>query len=62
MALYEKSAQILSKLKDQAGTIKSLILSNESVKDKKATYALVCQTLKCEDFSGKDDLLLTGNG
>jgi hypothetical protein len=50
MSLYDISAQILNKLKEQKGTIKSLVLSNNDVKDKKSVYALVCQSLKCKLF------------
>lgn len=46
MALYNKAGQILEKLEKQKGTIRSLCLA-EDVEDKKRTYALVCETLKC---------------
>ena len=46
MALYKKAGEILEKLEAQRGTVRSLCLADD-VKDKKRTYALVCETLKC---------------
>ncbi|KAJ3023976.1 putative 28S rRNA (cytosine-C(5))-methyltransferase [Thoreauomyces humboldtii] len=48
MALYNKAGEILDKLEQQKGTIRSLCLSDDVV-DKKRTYALVCESLKYKD-------------
>ncbi|KAJ3050184.1 putative 28S rRNA (cytosine-C(5))-methyltransferase [Rhizophlyctis rosea] len=48
MALYKKAGDILEKLEAQKGTVRSLCLADD-VKDKKRTYALVCETLKYKE-------------
>ena len=49
MNFYDSCAQILEKLKMQKSTIKSLILSNNHIKDKKSTYAIICESLKYKE-------------
>ncbi|TPX69035.1 hypothetical protein SpCBS45565_g02687 [Spizellomyces sp. 'palustris'] len=48
MSIYNKAGEILEKLENQKGTIKSLCLADD-VADKKRTYALVCESLKYKD-------------
>ncbi|KAI8917288.1 S-adenosyl-L-methionine-dependent methyltransferase [Powellomyces hirtus] len=48
MALYNKAGEILEKLDQQKGTIRSLCLADDVV-DKKRTFALVCESLKYRD-------------
>ncbi|RUS21547.1 S-adenosyl-L-methionine-dependent methyltransferase [Endogone sp. FLAS-F59071] len=49
MNFYRQAETILDKLLRREGTIKSLTLGDDSVKDKRRMYALVCETLKYKE-------------
>lgn len=49
MNFYRQAETILDKLSRHEGTIKSLTLGDNSVKDKRRMYALICETLKCRE-------------
>ncbi|RUP22828.1 NOL1/NOP2/Sun domain family, member 5 [Jimgerdemannia flammicorona] len=49
MNFYWQAETILNKLSRHEGTIKSLTLGDDNVKDKKRMYALVCETLKYKE-------------
>ncbi|RHZ70851.1 hypothetical protein Glove_265g15 [Diversispora epigaea] len=48
MNFYKQASEILEKLQNHRGTIKSLTLA-DNVKEKKKMYALICETLKYKD-------------
>ncbi|KAI9143061.1 S-adenosyl-L-methionine-dependent methyltransferase [Paraphysoderma sedebokerense] len=48
MNFYKQAAQILQRLDNHEGSIKTLCLSDK-VKDKKRMYAVICETLKYRD-------------
>ena len=46
--LYIQASKILEKILEKRGSAKGLTYSNDKISNKKASYALVCETLKCK--------------
>lgn len=49
MNFYQHAGRILDKLARHEGTIKGLVIGDPKVQDKKKMYALICETLKCNN-------------
>ena len=51
MDIYRDAAHVLDNLAKQKASIKTLVLGNNKIKEKKRVYAIVCESLKCSPAS-----------